>query len=92
MKPSPNDSAEFLYALSQQALGVWDTHISTLLSSNGKERDEMDRLESVLASLVGVSYLLLDREGVEDDNDDDRSRERITQVVSAFQHSYTYDV
>jgi len=71
---------------------VWDTHISTLLSSNGKERDEMDRLESVLASLVGVLYLLLDREGVEDDSDDGRSRDRITQVVSDFFVIATHNV
>ena len=71
---------------------MWDTHISTLLSSNGKERDEMDRLESVLASLVGVLYLLLDREGVEDDSDDGRSRDRITQVVSDFFVIATHNV
>ena len=45
----------FLYALSQQALGIWDTHISSLPS---KRSDDTEQTEYLLASLLGVLYLL----------------------------------
>ncbi|KAF8804356.1 hypothetical protein BYT27DRAFT_7243763 [Phlegmacium glaucopus] len=50
----PAEDPAFLFALSQQALGVWDTHTST--SGHAEEREQMDFL---LASLIGVMYLML---------------------------------
>ncbi|KAF8153178.1 hypothetical protein B0H34DRAFT_861342 [Crassisporium funariophilum] len=48
------ESPAFFYALSQQALGVWDTHTSSSGSA-----EEGERMDYVLASLIGVLYLLL---------------------------------
>ena len=50
----PSENPAFFYALSQQALGVWDTHASS--SGNAEEREQMDFL---LASLISVVYLML---------------------------------
>jgi len=63
----PAENPAFLFALSQQALGVWDTHTST--SGNVEEREQMDFL---LASLIGVVYLMLSgslASAVEEDED-----------------------
>ena len=49
----PSENPAFFFALSQQALGVWDTHTSS--SGNAEERERMDFL---LASLIGVVYLI----------------------------------
>jgi len=49
------ESPAFFYALAQQALGVWDTHISSSGSAGIEERERMDYL---FACLVGVIYLL----------------------------------
>lgn len=51
---SPSENPAFFFALSQQALGVWDTHASS--SGIAEERERMDFL---LASLISVVYLLL---------------------------------
>ena len=48
----PSENPAFFFALSQQALGVWDTHTSS--SGNAEERERMDFL---LASLIGMVYL-----------------------------------
>ena len=49
----PSENPAFFFALSQQALGVWDTHTSS--SGNAEERERMDFL---LASLIGMVYLI----------------------------------
>jgi hypothetical protein len=49
-----SENPAFFFALSQQALGVWDTHATS--SGNVEERDQMDFL---LASLISVAYLIL---------------------------------
>ena len=48
-----SENPAFFFALSQQALGVWDTHTSS--SGNADEREQMDFL---LASLIGMVYLI----------------------------------
>ena len=59
----PAENPAFFYALSQQALGVWDTHASS--SGNVEERERMDFL---LASLIGVVYLMLSGSTSADEN------------------------
>ena len=49
----PSENPAFFFALSQQALGVWDTHTSS--SGNAEERERMDFL---LANLIGMVYLI----------------------------------
>ena len=49
----PSENPAFFFALSQQALGVWDTHTSS--SGNAEERERMDFL---LASLIDTVYLI----------------------------------
>jgi hypothetical protein len=49
----PSENPAFFFALSQQALGVWDTHTSS--SGNAEESERMDFL---LASLIGMVYLI----------------------------------
>lgn len=70
------DSAAFFYALSQQALSIWEIHLSSSSPSainigtenNREESDadkertdetEKERIQSVLAYIVGVEYLQL---------------------------------
>jgi hypothetical protein len=50
---APSENPAFFFALSQQALGVWDTHTSS--SGNAEEREQMDFL---LANLIGMVYLI----------------------------------
>ena len=50
----PAENPAFFFAISQQALGVWDTHTSS--SGNAEETEQMDFL---LASLISVVYLML---------------------------------
>jgi hypothetical protein len=50
---NPSENPAFFFALSQQALGVWDTHTSS--SGNAEEKERMDFL---LASLIGMVYLI----------------------------------
>ncbi|KDR77288.1 hypothetical protein GALMADRAFT_267440 [Galerina marginata CBS 339.88] len=52
---APTESPAFFYALSQQALGVWDTHTT----SGTQALDEAERMDYLLACLIGVEYLLL---------------------------------
>ena len=53
--PSP----AFFYALSQQALGVWDTHVSSSMGNGGREGDrEKERADYILACILGVGYLM----------------------------------
>ena len=49
----PSENPAFFFALSQQALGVWDMHTSS--SGNTEERERMDFL---LANLIGMVYLI----------------------------------
>ena len=49
----PSENPAFFFALSQQALGVWDTDTSS--SGNAEERERMDFL---LANLIGMVYLI----------------------------------
>ncbi|KAF9485712.1 hypothetical protein BDN70DRAFT_823502, partial [Pholiota conissans] len=63
---SPRATTEtpaFLYALSQQALGVWDTHHTTLASAAhsaaGAAAEETERMDFLLACIAGLGYLLL---------------------------------
>ena len=63
----PSENPAFFFALSQQALGVWDTHTSS--SGNAEERERMDFL---LASLIGMVYLIFSgssRSAVGEDED-----------------------
>ncbi|KAF9011805.1 hypothetical protein BDQ17DRAFT_789388 [Cyathus striatus] len=60
--PSQATSPEFLYALSQQALGVWDTHRAAHMGSNTGEysrREERERVDYLTACLLGVEGMLL---------------------------------
>ena len=59
----PSENPAFFFALSQQALGVWDTHTSS--SGNADERERMDFL---LASLIGMVYLIFSGSVGEDEN------------------------
>ena len=52
-------SPAFFYALSQQALGVWDTHISSSMGNGESEDDrEKERTDYILACILGVGYLM----------------------------------
>jgi hypothetical protein len=50
-------SAQAFYTLSQQALGIWDTHVSSL-SKRPTTKDDTEQLDYLLACLIGVVYLL----------------------------------
>lgn len=50
----PVENPVFFFALSQQALGVWDTYTSS--SGNVEDREQMNFL---LANLISVVYLML---------------------------------
>ena len=53
------ENPAFLYALSQQALGVWDTHTSTTSSGSAlTAAEETEKLDYLLACIAGLSYLL----------------------------------
>ena len=52
-------SPAFFYALSQQALGVWDTHVSSSMGNGEQEGDrEKERADYILACILGVGYLM----------------------------------
>jgi hypothetical protein len=52
-------SSAFFYALSQQALGVWDTHVSSSMGNGEREGDrEKERADYILACILGVGYLM----------------------------------
>jgi hypothetical protein len=52
-------SPAFFYALSQQALGVWDTHVSSSMGNGEREVDrEMERSDYIFACILGVGYLM----------------------------------
>ena len=52
-------SPAFFYALSQQALGVWDTHVSSSMGNGESEDDrEKERTDYILACILGVGYLM----------------------------------
>jgi hypothetical protein len=57
---TPPFSHAFFYALSQQAMGVWDTHVSS--SGNGEREGEGVReregMDYILACVTGVGYLM----------------------------------
>jgi hypothetical protein len=58
--PSEDDSlvpssAAFFYALSQQALGIWDTHVS---SSASMSKGDAEQIEYLFACLLDIVYLL----------------------------------
>ncbi|KAF9045325.1 hypothetical protein BJ165DRAFT_154876 [Panaeolus papilionaceus] len=64
--PSP----EFLYALGRQALGVWDTQVSSSSSSFKSCEKERQKLEYILTCSVAANYVLLGLElGVRPDRD-----------------------
>lgn len=50
-------SAAYFYALSQQALGVWSTHVSS--SPSKQSKDDTEQIEFLLACLMNTVYLLL---------------------------------
>ncbi|KJA25345.1 hypothetical protein HYPSUDRAFT_85475 [Hypholoma sublateritium FD-334 SS-4] len=53
------ENPAFLYALSQQALGVWDTHTSSTSSGSAlTAAEETEKLDYLLACIAGLSYLL----------------------------------
>jgi ABC-type nickel/cobalt efflux system permease component RcnA len=73
---SPRATAEtpaFLYALSQQALGVWDTHHTALAAGHAHAHahahahpppptamaEEAEKMDYLLACIAGLGYLLL---------------------------------
>ena len=64
---STSESPAFFYALSQQALGVRDTHVSSTSSSSSSSSaaDEAERMDYLLACLAGVEYLMLSGAGDE---------------------------
>ena len=51
---NPAENPAFFFALSQQALGVWDMHTPSSESAEGRER-----MDFLLASLIGVVYLMI---------------------------------
>jgi len=53
-------SPAFFYALSQQALGVWDTHTTSFGPSNAAAYDA-ERLQYLLACFMGMQYILLSK-------------------------------
>ncbi|PPQ68610.1 hypothetical protein CVT24_005428 [Panaeolus cyanescens] len=77
LSPSP----EFLYALGRQALGVWDTHVSSSSSFCGASDREKQRLEYILTCCAAANYVLLglelgirpNRDGMFDGGDDSDS-------------------
>jgi hypothetical protein len=80
-KTPTTESPAFFYALSQQALGVWDTHDSSSATTAGNIEE---KLEYLFASLLGVVYFLLSgtvasaadssQNNVEEDGEDEDSR------------------
>jgi hypothetical protein len=61
--PSEDDSAlmpssaAFFYALSQQALGIWDTHVSSS-SKPSTTKGDAEQMEYLIACLLNIVYLL----------------------------------
>lgn len=52
-------SPAFLFALSQQALGVWDTHASSVtFGIPSAAAEESEKLDYLLACIAGLCYLL----------------------------------
>jgi len=62
--PSENDGAlkpssgAFFYALSQQALGIWDTHVSSSSSKPSTTKGDAEQMEYLFACLLSIVYLL----------------------------------
>lgn len=50
-------SAAFFYALSQQALGIWDTHVSSS-SKPSTIKGDVEHMEYLFACLLSIVYLL----------------------------------
>ena len=83
-KTPTTESPAFFYALSQQALGVWDTHNSLTSSSATTAGNIDEELEYLFASLLGVIYFLLSgtvtaaadssQNNVEEDGEDENSK------------------
>ena len=78
----PSENPAFFFALSQQALGVWDTHTSS--SGDTEERERMDFL---LASLIGVAYLILSGSSASA-VDEDEDKEGINLAYPLVRHFF----
>ena len=76
----PSENPAFFYSLSQQALGVWDTYTSS--SGNAEERERMDFL---LASLIGTVYLIFSgSSGSAVDEDEDQEGIKLAYPLVCF--------
>ena len=90
-------SAAFFYALSQQALGLWDTHVSSSTSKHSTTKGDAEQIEYLFACLLNVVYLLqsgtvaaasVDKVGddVQDDDTEigDEPQDDDSQIVSSL--------
>ncbi|KAF8902573.1 hypothetical protein CPB84DRAFT_1707532 [Gymnopilus junonius] len=89
--PHATESPAFFYALSQQALGVWDTHVSSTSGSSSSASaaaDEAERMDYLLACLVGVEYLMLSRSDEEKEREDDPTTSPVHSLVGRLVNAH----